>query len=218
MVSPLRQVIGKTSTQLSARQFTELRAGRPLLLDIGTGDGKHVVHTARARPEWFVVGVDAAPAQLAKVSASAARKPAKGGTPNAMFVQAAVEDLPDALGLADEMHVLMPWGSLLRGMIGRNEVVLRSLRAHAAPGAPLLVTINLHAWRPRVPEVGDSAEPAPESAVFALTGPYLSAGWRLERSWYPGDRELSELPTSWSRRLSSSREQFDALAVAAVAV
>jgi 16S rRNA (adenine(1408)-N(1))-methyltransferase len=212
----IRRVVGRTVSELPSTELDALRAGRPLLLDVGTGDGKHVLHEARARVGWLVVGVDAAPAQLQRASTSAARKPAKGGLDNALFVQAAAESLPAALAGADEIHVLMPWGSLLRGCLRADEV-LPSLRSVAADGARLLVTLNLHAWRPAVPEVGDTAEPTPTSVLGALNHVYLNAGWRLTGARYLDGAGIAALATSWGRRLHSSRDEFEVLAIEAVA-
>ena len=212
----IRRVVGKTVSEVSATELDELRAGRPLLVDVGTGDGKHVLHEARARAGWFVVGVDAAPAQLQRASSSAARKPAKGGLANALFVQAAAESLPAELAGAAELHVLMPWGSLLRGCL-RADGVLPSLRSVAASGARLLLTLNLHAWRPAVPEVGDGAEPTPDSALGSLAPLYAASGWDLTTAHYLDAPGIDALATSWARRLHSSRDQFDVLAIEAVA-
>ena len=61
--------------------------------------------------------MDANAKPLEKPSMKATRKPAKGGLANAMFVQAAVEDLPVEFdGVADEIHIHFPWGSLLRAV------------------------------------------------------------------------------------------------------
>jgi len=213
----IRQIVGKNVLALADEEFSELRAGRPLLLDIGTGDGKHVVHEARRRPDWLVVGVDAAPAQLIKTSSTAARKPARGGVANAIFVQAAAESLPVELAGATEIHVLMPWGSLLRGILDGASPVLAQLRAVAALNARLLVTLNLHAWRPPVPEVGDSVEPTPADVAGPLADVYGAAGWTLTAADYLDDDGIAELATSWGRRLNSSRAQFEVLALSAEA-
>jgi 16S rRNA (adenine(1408)-N(1))-methyltransferase len=213
-MSGLRRVVGRTVTAFE--DFGGLRGQRPVLLDVGTGDGKHVLHEARARPDWLVVGVDAAPAQLQRASTSAARKPSKGGLANAVFVQGSAEALPAELGPAAEIHVLMPWGSLLRGCLGQG-AVLDSLRAVSNLGAPLLVTLNLHAWRPRVAEVGTSDEPTPESVLVDLAPDYAAAGWHVQASRYLDEPGIAALATSWARRLHSSREQFDVLAIEAVA-
>ena len=63
-------------------------------MDIGTGDGRFVSAAARANPNKFYIGIDANAKPLEKISMRATRKVKKGGLPNAMFVQAAVEDLP----------------------------------------------------------------------------------------------------------------------------
>jgi 16S rRNA (adenine(1408)-N(1))-methyltransferase len=212
----IRRVVGKTISELALPDLDALRAGHSVLLDIGTGDGKHVLHEARRRAEWLVVGVDAAPAQLQRASAAAGRKPAKGGLANALFVQAAAESLPAELSGAAELHVLMPWGSLLRGCLSAD-TVLPSLRSVAVPGARLLVTLNLHAWRPAVPEVGDSAEPTPASALTDLAPLYAAAGWEITDARYLDEAGIAALATSWSRRLYSSRGQLDVLAIEAVA-
>jgi len=209
-------VVGRSIAELAGDEFGALRAGRKMLVDVGTGDGKHVLHEARRRPEWLVVGVDAAPAQLQRASTSAARKPAKGGLANALFVQAAAESLPAELVDADELHVLMPWGSLLRGCL-QPDAVLASLRSVARDGARLMVTLNLHAWRPPVPEVGTTVEPTPESVLVDLVDVYAGAGWRIASANYLDGEAIAALATSWGRRLNSSREQFEVLAIEAVA-
>jgi 16S rRNA (adenine(1408)-N(1))-methyltransferase len=44
----MRQIIGSQTVDLSAAAFARLRERhRGLLLDVGTGDGKHALHAAR---------------------------------------------------------------------------------------------------------------------------------------------------------------------------
>jgi 16S rRNA (adenine(1408)-N(1))-methyltransferase len=213
----MRRVVGKQVVEMSIEEFRELRGDRPALLDVGTGDGRHVVRLARQRPDWLVIGLDANRDQMRKTSAGAAAKPTKGGLANALFVWASVEHLPDALRDMSEVHVLMPWGSLLRGVIGLDPAIPRRLRTAAAPGARLLVTLNLHAWRPPVPEVGATTEPDPDWARDELAGIYRAEGWRLETAAYLAAAELDTLATSWGRRLGSSRESLDVLSMTATA-
>lgn len=208
----MRQVVGKSTQELAADDFAELRSAySDLVLDLGTGDGKHVLALARSRPASLVVGVDAAPDAMRRTATRAAAKPARGGAPNAMYVWASVEQLPAELAAADEVHVLMPWGSLLRAMAAPDEAILRRVAAVCLPGARFLVTLNLHAWRPPVPEVGDTAEPTPQSALDELAPAYARAGWRLATAEYLDDAQIAELGTSWTRRLGSSREQLAVL-------
>jgi 16S rRNA (adenine(1408)-N(1))-methyltransferase len=211
----VRRVVGKSTLELDGPAFEALRASFPdgLVLDIGTGDGKHVLSVARRRPRTLVVGLDAGPAAMRPASSRAARKPARGGVPNALFVWAAVEDLPTELHDVTEVHCLMPWGSLLRALIAPEPSVLGSIATSCAAGASFLVTLNLHAWRPPVPEVGDTAEPAPDSVAERLVPAYEAAGWRLDGAEYLDAHRIAELGTSWTKRLGSSRTELDVLAL-----
>jgi 16S rRNA (adenine(1408)-N(1))-methyltransferase len=208
----VRQVVGKIVRDLDATSFDALRAGyRELVLDLGTGDGKHVLSVARHRPDALVVGVDAGPDAFRATARAAARKPAKGGLANVLFVWAAVEDLPPELTGIDDVHVLMPWGSLLRALIGPDETVLLRIAQRCRPQARFLITVNLHAWRPPVPEVGATAEPTPESALTLLAPAFARAGWRIESAAYLSETEIEQLGTSWTKRLGSSRRELAVL-------
>jgi 16S rRNA (adenine(1408)-N(1))-methyltransferase len=210
----VRQVVGKSTVDLDAAAFAALRARHSggLVLDLGTGDGKHVLAEARRRPETLVVGMDAGPDAMRRTAARAAAKPAKGGVLNALFVWASVEDMPPELDGVTEVHSLMPWGSLLRALVAPDEAVLRAIAARCLPGARFLITLNLHAWRPAVPEVGETPEPTPDSAG-ALADAYARAGWTLDVAEYLDDAQVTELGTSWTKRLGSSRTALDVLAL-----
>jgi len=210
----IRQVVGRSTTELDAAAFAAVRSKhRELVVDIGSGDGKHVLAVARSRPDALVVGLDAGPDAMRRTAARAAAKPARGGVPNTMFVWAAVEQWPAGLDGITEVHSLMPWGSLLRAFVTPDEEVLRSVAAHCRPEAAFLITLNLHAWRPPVPEVGTSVEPTPESAMETLAPAYARAGWTLDTADYLDETGIAELGTSWTKRLGSSRDQLAVLAL-----
>jgi len=60
-------------------------------LDLGTGDGRHVLAAAAARPDTLVIGVDANADGMVDASRRAARR---GALPNALFAVAAAEHPP----------------------------------------------------------------------------------------------------------------------------
>jgi 16S rRNA (adenine(1408)-N(1))-methyltransferase len=214
MVTRVRRVVGKSTHEVDASAFARLRdmyAGA--VLDIGTGDGKHVLSEARRRPDTLVIGLDAQPDAMRRSAARAAAKPARGGTANAAFVWASAERLPSELSAITEVHVLMPWGSLLRAVAVPEPDVLRGIAAVCAPTASLLITLNLHAWRPSVREVGETAEPTPESAMSGLAAAYAEAGWTLDSADYLDDDAIAALGTSWTKRLGSTREALSVLAL-----
>src|SRR5687768_15272589 len=119
-----------------------------IVLDIGTGDGRFVSASAKANPDKFYIGIDANAKPLEKPSMKATRKPAKGGLPNAIFVQAAVENLPEELhGIANQIHINFPWGSLLRAVTIGDPEILTSFRHIAAQGCRLEIVIGIDAVR-----------------------------------------------------------------------
>jgi 16S rRNA (adenine(1408)-N(1))-methyltransferase len=74
-----------------------------------------LLRRARREPNTFFIGVDAAADNLREASDRAHRQPARGGVGNLAFVAAAANDLPgDLAGIADEVTVVLPWGSLLQ--------------------------------------------------------------------------------------------------------
>ena len=97
--------------------------------DLGAGDGRWIYRIARAHPTWFCVGVDATTDGIRETARRAERKPTRGGAPNVWCIRAALEALPAALdGLVDEVHVPLPWGSLLRAVVAPAPETLRGNR------------------------------------------------------------------------------------------
>lgn len=172
---------------------------------MGTGDGLLVYKCAQSDPRKFFIGIDANRRPLEKISEKIHRRPAKGGLPNVLFVHAAVEDLPDELGgIASEVLVQFPWGSLLRGVAAGNEVVMRNLRQICVPGARLQITIGLdperdrHEWeRLELPRI--SADYV--NTILELR--YRKAGFRIAAVDELSSLERTKFQTSWARRLHS---------------
>jgi 16S rRNA (adenine(1408)-N(1))-methyltransferase len=180
--------------------------GEGVVIDIGTGDGLFVYQCARANPNKFYIGIDANPRPLEKISEKIHRNPAKGGQTNVLFLQAAVEDLPSELdGVADEVHIHFPWGSLLRSIAIGDESVLANLRRICAPEAVLEIVIGLDPERDRseIERLGLNAF----STGFIdreLAPRYQAAGFEILESGVLAQSEWPRLQTSWSRRLQGN--------------
>lgn len=115
-----------------------------VILDIGTGDGRFVYRSALAKSNKFFIGIDANAKPLEKVSMESTRKPTKVGAPNLLFVQSAIENLPEEFsGVADKIHIHFPWGRLLHSVICANENVLKHLRRICAFGCVLEIIFGI---------------------------------------------------------------------------
>ena len=183
--------------------------GEGVIIDIGTGDGRFVYQSARQNPTKLYIGIDPTAKPLEKISEKIHRKPAKGGAPNVLFVQAAVEDLPSELnGVADEVHVHFPWGSLLRAVAAGEIAVLGNLRRICAPGALLEIVIGLNPERDqteidRLGLTGLSIEFIDQQ----LVPKYQAAGFEtIERGIIPAS-EWPEFNTSWAKRLQGNEHR-----------
>lgn len=174
-----------------------------MIVDLGTGDGSFVYQSARRNPGRFYIGIDPNPSALAKISEKLHRRPAKGGLPNALFLQAAVEELPAELdGVADELHVHFPWGSLLRAVAAGEAAPLAGMRRICAPGAWLEVVIGLDRERDRaeIERLG-LAMLTPEYFSATLNPRYRAAGFDVVESGALPAGEWPRLHTSWAQRL-----------------
>jgi 16S rRNA (adenine(1408)-N(1))-methyltransferase len=183
-----------------------------VVMDVGTGDGRFVSSRAREYPNKYVIGVDANAKPLQKLSIRATRKPSKGGLPNAMFVQAAVESLPEEFaGVAREIHVNFPWGSLLRAVAVGDADVLASLRVVARDGSMLNVVIGIDPERDRaeLERLGIAALSL-DSVRCNLLPRYEAAGFENIECRELEPEEWSGFSTSWAKRLSGneSRQVF----------
>jgi 16S rRNA (adenine(1408)-N(1))-methyltransferase len=176
-----------------------------VVIDIGTGDGRFVYQCALANRTKFFIGIDASPKPLEKISEKIYRRPAKGGLPNVLFVQAAVEDLPAELdGVANEIHIYFPWGSLLRAVVSADAGVLCNLRRICAPGCVLEIIIGLDHSRDRA-EIERLGLPALSKEYLAvLIDKYRAAGFDVLETGTLDEAAWSQLQTSWARRLQGN--------------
>jgi 16S rRNA (adenine(1408)-N(1))-methyltransferase len=141
---------------------------------------------------------------MAESSLRAARPIRKGGLPNALFAVAAAERPPHELcALADEVTILFPWGSLLRGALALD-VGLEAATGIAgliAPGGVMRALVSVDPRDRLAISVLASADRAGLAARWACHGLTLT---RFE----PAEPvEIDASGSSWARRLAAGRER-----------
>jgi 16S rRNA (adenine(1408)-N(1))-methyltransferase len=185
---------------------SSLHTGEGIVIDIGTGDGLFAYQCALQNPKKFYIGIDANVRPLEIISEKIHRKPAKGGAPNVLFLQASVEDLPAELdGIADEVHIHFPWGSLLRALALGDKAILANIRRLCSTEALLEVTIALDADRDRS-EIDRLGLP-PFSLDYIeseLKPNFREAGFEIVETGEFDPANWNKLQTSWARRLSGN--------------
>jgi 16S rRNA (adenine(1408)-N(1))-methyltransferase len=157
-----------------------------------------VLARAAAWPDELVLGVDASHKAMVESSRRAARPIRRGGLPNACFVVAGVEAVPRELaGFADLLTIHFPWGSLLHGATGADQVAAERLAGLIADGGRmrLLLSAASRDTRRGVVEI----EPARIVATFERLG--LVAADVRPATVADADAARS----SWGRRLLRAR-------------
>ena len=183
--------------------------GEGIVIDIGTGDGLFVYELARANPNKFYIGVDANPRPLEKISEKIHRRPTKGGLPNVLFLQAAIEDLPAELdGIANEVHVHFPWGSLL-AIVARGDLDgLRNLRRIMAPAGLLEIVIGLDPGRDESEIKRLGIQSLDLTFISSELAPrYRESGFEILEAGIGGPEMWSQLKTSWEKRLRGNQSR-----------
>jgi 16S rRNA (adenine(1408)-N(1))-methyltransferase len=200
----LRVGTGKESFPLEDDEFESLaREYEDVVIDVGTGDGRFVLRTARERPQSLVIGIDPVQTAMAEVARRASAKPSRGGVPNALFLVASAEALPAALSShASLVTVNYPWGVLLRTLVQPDPDGLRAVVGLLQPGGRLIALLNASITDDR--DYGERLGLPPlESAHIdeRLVPGWLESG--LDRvTWHR--LEPDEEPahhTTWGRRL-----------------
>ncbi len=192
----MERICGRRCQEITTDELDELIthiADRPdVLIDLGTGDGRFVLHTARAHPARYVIGIDACRDNLYEASR---RAPA-----NALFLIANVCSLPMGLaGLASAITINFPWGTLLAGLLDEHDSpLLASLARLARPGATLEIRLNGGA----LAEAGYSLE-AGGDQVRRLA---RLAGFRMAAPRQLAADDLRAYPTTWAKRLAFGRD------------
>ena len=166
-------------------------------MDLGTGDGRAALAAAGSEPTALALGIDADAASMAESSRRAARPAARGGHPNLRYVVAAAERPPAELcSRAHEVRILFPWGSLLRGMLGREPAVAAGIAALLAPGASVSALVSVAA-RDRLDGMS-----VLDAAAFDQVATRLEASELILADARPATpAEVHATHSTWGRRL-----------------
>jgi 16S rRNA (adenine(1408)-N(1))-methyltransferase len=166
-------------------------------IDAGTGDGRAVLAAAAREPATLVLGLDANAAAMTEASRRAARPARKGGLPNAGFVLAAAESPPaELIGIAGLVTVRFPWGSLLRGVVGRDADVAAGVAAFVQAGGAIEIVV--------APIEQDGLDGVPTSTDGLVGGARVAFephGFEMERARALEPAEARATGSTWARRL-----------------
>jgi 16S rRNA (adenine(1408)-N(1))-methyltransferase len=175
-----------------------------VVIDLGTGDGRAVLARARREPDALVLGLDASATAMAESSLRAARPLRRGGLPNVLFVVAAAERPPrELLGVAAEVTITMPWGSLLRGSLARDDAgaAAGGIAALVAPGGTVRVLLSID------PRDRLALPPLEDVAAADVADRWRRHGLALTALESADAATVTASGSSWARRLAAGRDR-----------
>jgi 16S rRNA (adenine(1408)-N(1))-methyltransferase len=203
-IGDVREVVGRKVTKLDpAAVRARASEFEHVLVDVGTGVGNALLRRARREPGTFFIGVDAAADNLREASDRAQRQPARGGVGNLVFVVAAANDLPgDLAGIADEVTVVLPWGSLLQVVLLPDPVFVSRLQALLKPKGTVEMLVSVGES-----DVGAGSIDFDETRARALAADYDRLGLKPTEIRLAEAADVDRLGSSWGRRLAIPRRR-----------
>jgi len=176
------------------------------VVDLGTGDGRAAVARARREPAAFVVGLDASSSAMAEASLRAARPAPKGGLSNLLFAVASAEQPPDELrGQIDEITILFPWGSLLRGVLATDAAAAAGIASLVAPGGVVRILLSVTDMDAAAADL----RPLAAGDADAIRRRWSPFGLAVTRFAPATADEIAASGSTWARRLLRGRGEAD---------
>jgi 16S rRNA (adenine(1408)-N(1))-methyltransferase len=136
---------------------------------------------------------------MREASDRASRKPSRGGAPNAMFLAGTLAELAACTPLAGavaEIHVTLPWGSLLRAAIEPEPSFVTQLCMLLASQGSVRLLLSV---TPRDAANGLTLLDCDE--VARLWGAYARLGITIATARLATSDDVDVLGSSWARRL-----------------
>ena len=196
-------VTGKQTVELSELELEVIAARyEEMVIDLGTGDGRFALQYAREQPRTLVIGIDPVAETMSELAGRARRK--RGRQDNLLYVVASAERPPPELrGRADRLFIILPWGSLMRGLILGAPDVLSGIAALCTPGCAITALLNTRIFSDPIPlEAQDLPELSSTYVANELQTRYAAHGLELASVGDLAPEALLELPSTWAKRLS----------------
>jgi 16S rRNA (adenine(1408)-N(1))-methyltransferase len=174
-----------------------------IAVDVGCGDGKYALGLAQRDSTRLVIGIDAETTRLERTVASTRKR----RLTNLVFLHWSLDArLPVLASRIDEIHVVMPWGSLLDAVLGGNDAVLAHVLELGRRDASYQAVVNCRPWdAPASVDTKLASTPVPtEATLHELPQLYEKHGWRLEHRWLD-EHEARAIGSSWVSRVIAAR-------------
>lgn len=139
---------------------------------------------------------------MAETSRRAARRSAKSGVPNALFVVASAERPPAELtGRADHLDIFLPWGSLLRGTLALDPAAARGIAALLRPGGTAAAYVSI------TERDATDLPPLHEGSCPEIAARWSAFGLCVDSFRRATVDEIVATGSTWAKRLSADSDR-----------
>lgn len=201
----LEKIVGKKSVSLSKEELQEFVSNyENVHIDLGTGDGLFAWRLAKDATKTAVLGLDAARESLREGSARSAKKPARGGAPNAVFICANVLELDDTFNnMADVISVNFPWGTLLQAVSIPFEDFVSKISSMLKNGGRMDQHINMHVFNDDEQRKALGLPVLDDNYFKKTLAPvYEKYGLELQEYYFIPAGQKTEVSSTWGGRLT----------------
>jgi 16S rRNA (adenine(1408)-N(1))-methyltransferase len=202
----MRIVSGNKIVEMTAADFEQkVSQFNKCIVDLGTGDGRFVYEQALTEPTTLYIGIDPAQNQMKEFSAKVNRKRLK----NVLLVVGSAEVLPVELSnIADQVFIILPWGSLLEQVVKPTDNFLSNLKNLLKRIGEVAIIFGYS------PELEPSEtvrlglkEINKEFVEKEVVPLYTKAGFQCDEVVTANSSLLENLSTSWAKNLQSTKER-----------
>jgi len=174
-------------------------------IDLGTGDGRFVFKNAIKDKKTLYIGIDPSQKQLETYSKKANRKKLE----NTLFILDSIENLPPTIfGIADNVNILFPWGSLLEYIAKPNLQMVRRISNLLKNAGELTIIFG---YDEKIE--AKTVEKAQLSKLDIVTinkkiaAAFKHSSLKIEQLKELRKAELKKIESTWGKRLSFGKDR-----------
>lgn len=181
------------------------------VLDVGTGTGSRPYRLGKENSDKYYIGLDINFKAMEKYSLKVLKKENKGGLENVSYVVSSIEDIPeDLVGKFNEVSVILPWGSLLEGIVKCEDMIIDNLKSFLKAGTKTYFTFVFTYTKEREDNTISKRELPDLSLEYVesiLKSNYGKKGFIFEDVSVLSNEDLKELKSTWGKVLGDSHKR-----------
>lgn len=202
----MKIIQGNKEKEINKAQLAELQIKfEAVVIDLGTGDGRFAYKMAKEKTKALVVGLDPSKKLLEEFSKKANRE----RLGNVLYAVGSIEMLPEELfGVADEVYINFPWGSLLAGIANASGKTIEDVSSLIKPGGRLEIIFGYsQSAEPSEVERLGLSDLSVGKVKNEVIPEFEKRGFRLIEVRELGKDAVFEISSTWGKKLSFGQKR-----------